>query len=365
MSKPILNRKTGYLDYSAIFEPDVSIYMILGQRSDGKTYGIIQDSIQAYSKTGIPSAYIRRFAESCTKSLLQDLTRPHGQTIKKTTAGKFTASEYRARRFYYTNLGDDPETDKKPFLHVFALNTWETAKGADSGEYHNVIFDEFVSNNKYLPNEYNVFENVLSSILRNRNKTRLIMLGNPINQICPYFDEFNIEPHKLKPGDIVYRVSGSGVKLKFVYVPPMSEKHRTLHSIFDFNKHGSIQTGYWEYGEFPHIPGGMIAESTPIYSFAIMFRNQFAVCEFYQKSDFIYCFWRPGNPDKILNDREIILYSDMHLFQPNVFTAFYKSRITEIYDQCIKSNRQYFSDNKTGNLIKNWYQEFVRNGGRF
>lgn len=363
--KSILNKKNGYIDYNAVFEPDVSIYMILGQRSDGKTYGAIEDSIKHYVKTGVPSAYIRRFAESCTKSLLQDLTRPQNGNIKKYTKGKYTATDYRSKRFYFSNLGENPEKDKNPFLDVFALNTWENAKGADSGEFHNVIFDEYVSNNKYLPNEYMIFENVLSSILRNRNNSRLIMLGNPINQICPYFSEFNLEPQKLKPGDIVYRISRSGVKMKFIYVPPMSEKHRTLHSIFDFNSSGSIQTGYWEYGDFPRIPGGMIAESSLIYQFAIMYRNQFAVCEFYQKNDVVFAFWRPGNPDRILDDRSIVLYSDMHIFQPNVYTAFFKSRITELYDSCRMQNRQYFADNKTGNLIKNWYNDYVRNGGRF
>lgn len=363
--KSILNKKTGYIDYSAIFEPGVKIYMILGQRSDGKTYGAIQDSICTYAKTGIPSAYIRRFAESTTKSLLQDLTRPHGATIKKQTSCKYTASEYHSKRFYFDNLGENPERDPNPFLYVYALNTWENAKGADSGNFHNIIFDEYVSNNKYLPNEYAIFENVLSSILRTRSESRLIMLGNPINQICPYFDEFNIEPHKLKPGDIVYRKSSNGAVLKFIYVPPMSEKHTTLHSIFDFNKSGSITTGYWEYGDFPHIPSGTIKQSDFLYAFAIMFRNQFAVCEFYQCDDILYCFWRPGNPDKIMNDRELLLYSDMHMFQPNVFTAFKRSSVTDLYDICIKTNRQYFSDNKTGNLVKNWYTDFVRNGGRF
>lgn len=363
--KSIINKKSGYIDYSAVFEPGIKIYMILGQRSDGKTYGAIQDSIQAYAKTGTPSAYIRRFDESLKKFSLQDLVRPHCGNIKKYTGGKFNATDYKSRRFYFTTQGDSPERDPNPFLYAYALNVWENSKGADSGAFHNVIFDEYVSQNKYLPSEYSIFENVLSSILRTRDESRLIMLGNPINQICPYFDEFNIEPHKMKPGDIVYRKSSNGAVLKFVYVPPMSEKHTALHSIFDFNKSGSISTGYWEYGDFPHIPAGMIKQSDLIYAFAVMYRNQFAVCEFYQKSDIVYCFWRPGNPDKILNDRELILYSDMHLFQENVYTAFYRSPVTDLYDKCVKTNRQYFSDNKTGNLIKTWYGDFVRNGGRF
>lgn len=363
--KSILNKKSGYIDYNAIFEPGIKIYMILGQRSDGKTYGAIADSITTFCKTGVPSAYIRRFAESTTKSFMQDLTRPHGNTIRKFTNGKYNASMYKSKRFYFTNLGDDPETSKNPFLYAYALNTWENAKGADSGAFHNVIFDEYVSQSKYLPDEYRIFENVLSSILRTRDESRLIMLGNPINQICPYFDEFNIEPHTLKPGDIVYRQSSNGAVLKFVYVPPMSEKHSVLHSIFDFNKSGSITTGYWEYGDFPHIPAGLIKKSELFYQFAIMYKNQFAICEFYQCDDIIFCFWRPGNPDKIMMDRELILYSDMHLFENNVYTAFERNAATDIYSKCVHSNRQYFCDNKIGNLVKQWYSDFVRNGGRF
>lgn len=40
MGKNILGKK-GYLDYNAIIEDDVDMYMILGQRSDGKTYGVL------------------------------------------------------------------------------------------------------------------------------------------------------------------------------------------------------------------------------------------------------------------------------------------------------------------------------------
>lgn len=364
--KSILDSKTGFLNYKNVFEDGVQIYMILGQRSDGKTYGALNDSIQGYCKTGIPSAYIRRFAESLTKSMLQDLCRPHAGTIKKLTKGKYCASEYKSKRFFLSNISDDaPEQDKNSFLNVYALNTWENAKGADSGEFYNIIFDEFVSNNKYLPNEYAIFENVLSSIMRKRTGSRLIMLGNPINQICPYFDEFNIEPHKLTPGDIIYRKSSNGTVLKFIYVPPMSTKHNTLHSIFDFNNKGSIQTGYWEYGNFPRLPHNILNSSEFVFSFGIMYKNQFAMCDFYQHSDFIFCAWRPGNPDKMLSDAELTLFSDMHMFHENVYTAFSNPKIRELYDMCIRSNRQYFSDNKTGNLVKNWYGDFVKNGGRF
>lgn len=363
MAKPILG-KNGYLDYNAIFEDDVDMYMILGQRSDGKTYGVLERAVKEYFVNGLPSAYVRRFDESIKKRAVQFLCRPQGKNIRKFSKGEYNASKYYSNAFYATSLEDEKKSDKEPFLINYALNTWETSKGQDVGAFNYVIFDEFVSAGKYLPGEYAIFENVLSSILRNRGNSKLVMLGNPISQVCPYFDEFNLEPHKLSPGDIVYRISSNGHKLKFVYVPPMDKKHRMSSKFFDFGNSDSIKTGYWEFGEFPHVPNGLIKSSDMLARFIILFRKQIAMCEFYYYNGVIFAFWRPCN-EKYLQDDEITMFSDTHFFQRNVFTAWSNSRICELYMKCVKSNRQYFSDNKVGNLVKNWYQEFVLRGGRF
>lgn len=357
--------KNGYIDMNAIFEDGVNIYFILGQRADGKTYGVLKDCIEYYIETGVPSAYMRRFDESTKKHMIQDLCKPHEKLIAKKTGGEFTTAALKSKRFYLVNNKEEkPVTDKDPFLYCYSLNTWENSKGPDSGDFYTVIFDEAVSSTKYLPNEYSAFENMLSTIIRDRKHTRIVLLANPINQICPYFDEYNIDVHKLKPGDIVYRINSDGEKLKFVFVPPIAG--RKLSSIFSFKQNSSIYSGYWEFGEFPRLPGGMIKESTYIDKFHVIFKKQFAVCEFYYKDGVLFTFWRPGNGDKIIDDRETVTFSDVHIFQPNIFTAWDNfSEIGKLYTDIVKQNRQYFADNKTGNLVKMWYQEFLQKAGRF
>lgn len=366
----ILSPKNGYLDYkNGVFEDDVQIYMILGQRSDGKTYGILQDSIDGYSADGVPSAYIRRFDESLkSTTVIRDLCKPQAKNIARATRKIWTGSKYVGRRFFFTADGDDDKIimDENPFLQCYALNTWENAKGADSGKFRNIIFDEYVSASKYLPNEYAIFENVLSSILRNRDGTRLVMLGNPINQICPYFDEFDLKIHNLKPGDVVYRISQNGVKMKFIYVPPMDKKFRKTAGIFDFKKSSSINTGYWEFGEFPHLPDvDLLQDAEMLAEFAFLFRNQLAICRIFYYRGIVFAYWDSLDDDDIMQDDKTMLFSDVHLFQSNVYTAFPRNRLTKLYTDCVQANRQYFADNKTGNLVKMWYQEFVIRGGRF
>lgn len=365
----ILSPKTGWLDYNQIWEPDVRIYMLLGQRSDGKTYGIVRDSIIHYLQTGTPSAYIRRFSESLKSTTdIRDLCRPHTQTIIKHSKKHWDGYRYQGRRFYLTSGVDDKtQVDETAFLRCYALNTWENSKGADAGNVHNVIFDEYVSASKYLPNEYSIFENVLSSILRHRTTSRLIMLGNPVNMICPYYDEFDIKIHRMKPGDIVYRVSQSGVKMKFIYIPAMDKKFRKSAGIFDFKKQSTINTGYWEFGEFPHLPDvEMLNVSEKLAEFAIFFRNQMALCRMFYYAGIVYAYWDYiDDGDDLFSDKNVTLFSDVHLFQNNVFTAFPRDSLTKLYLECVQSNRQYFADNKTGNLVKMWYQDFVLRGGRF
>lgn len=365
-TKPIISRKTGHIDYDAIFESGISFYMLLGQRSDGKTYGIIEDSVKQYFIDETPSAYIRRFAESITKPLLQDLCNPQNNLISDLSGGEYNNNEYISRRFYLSDT-DGEKRDAKPFLYSYALNTWETAKGADSGKFHNIIFDEYVSASKYLPNEYGIFENVLSSIMRNRGNSRLVLLGNPVNQICPYFDEFDIEPHKLKPGDIVYKKSSNGMILKFVYVPPMNNKFRHSAKFFDFGKSDSIKTGYWEFGEFPHIAADFLKHCEFLFNFAVYYKKQYAICNFYcTDNGVVFCCWTMTDEnDDVLQNDETVLYSDVQTFDANVCTAWARDTLTDEYDRCIKSNRQYFADNKTGNFVKSWYTDFVRTSGRF
>lgn len=365
MGKNIIG-KNGYIDMSAIFEDGVNIYFILGQRADGKTYGCLQDCIKHYIDTGVPSAYIRRFDESLKKYMVQDLCKPHDKTISKHTRQEWATSGLKSKRFYLQSFDDDdkPVLDHNAFLYLYGLNTWENSKGPDSGEFYSVIFDECVSASKYLPNEYNAFENLLSTILRTRKNTRIILLGNPVNQICPYFDEYGIDIHKMKPGDICYRINSEGDKLKFIFVPPVTG--RKTASIFKFRENSSITTGYWDFGVFPRLPSGLVKKSAHLVDFNVIFKKQFTVCEFYMYDGLLFSFWRPGNPDKIIDDRETLTFSDIHFFNNNICTAWDNfSDIGRLYMDTVHANRQYFADNATGNLVKMWYQEFVMNAGRF
>ena len=56
-----------------------------------------------------------------------------------------------------------------------------------------ILFDEFISRDGYLPNEFVTFMNVLSTIIRHRDDVIIYMLGNTVNRYCVYFTEMNLQ----------------------------------------------------------------------------------------------------------------------------------------------------------------------------
>ena len=86
---------------------------------------------------------------------------------------------YRSNCFYLCCYQDGVKVaqDKKPFCRCYAINTAETTKGQDVGEIKYIFFDEFITRQFYLANEFILFQNLLSSIVRHRAGIKIYMVA--------------------------------------------------------------------------------------------------------------------------------------------------------------------------------------------
>ena len=55
-----------YYDHRKILAEGSTYNVVIGQRSNGKTYGFIEEALAEYCENGHPSVYIRRYDESIT-----------------------------------------------------------------------------------------------------------------------------------------------------------------------------------------------------------------------------------------------------------------------------------------------------------
>lgn len=284
---------TRYFEIKPILDkyPSARYYFLLGGRSTGKTYPTIKKAIEdALDGKGL-FAYVRRHKESLMTANISATFSVHDKFIDEHTQGRWNHIAYYQRRFWLERWETNPETgvpeklarDPRPIGAVFSLATWETDKGGDFGHddgIANIIIDEVLSKaGQYLPDEWSIVQNVISTLVRDRWEmdTKIFMLANPISKWAnPYFRNMGISKKLLaKFGitEIQYPDDDGGIAMTaiFIYMGATANdidpnKQAVYNTFFAFThskgKSKSITHGYWEMDDSARLPGGVYSEST-------------------------------------------------------------------------------------------------------
>lgn len=260
-----MKKKLKYYDVSRLLKdyPEAYYYIVFGERSNGKTYSALKYAIERYYSTGEQFAYIRRFGEDVKRKNLSSLLSAHieNNMIRDLSHGEYTSVVYGSNKFMPCNF--DEERNKYVYSHepigfAFDLNSMEHYKSLSFPRVTTVIFDEFLSRSGYLSNEFVLFMNTLSTIIRDRNNVKIIMIGNTVNKYCPYFTEMGLTHIKdQKPGSVdVYNYSDTNLTVVVEYCDPMSKKggkSSDIYFAFDNPQLKMITGGSWEIAIYPHL----------------------------------------------------------------------------------------------------------------
>lgn len=192
-------RKSKYYNIAHLIKdyPDAHYYMAFGERSNGKTYSALDYAIERYFKNGEQFAYIRRFGEDVKKKNLSTLLSAHVENsrIQELSNGQYSLVNYTGGKFIcysYDESTNKMVSDKEPMGYAFDLNAMEHHKSTSYPRVTTIIFDEFLSRQGYLQNEFILFTNTLSTIIRDRANVNIFMIGNTVNKFCPYFQEMGL-----------------------------------------------------------------------------------------------------------------------------------------------------------------------------
>lgn len=362
----IRNITEDYYDRTAIDETGANWRIIIGTRSNGKSYSICKTILEDYFEKGNRAVYVRRYEEMITPKNIQTLFDPHIELIIAASDGKYNGVFYRAKEFhlcYYDEDGHIVAKDPIPFCICRSVNTWETTKGADVGVINLICFDEFLSREGYLKDEFVAFCNLCSSIIRNRKDCVIYLIANSVSKYCPYWTEFGIDGvDKMKQGEIrVYTYPNSKMKLAIEYCAQSLITKEVNDSFFAFeNAQLSVLTeGSWEMASYPHAPY-KILESDIKYRFYVMFGGQLLQGQIIHPSttnhkNDLFIFFCRQTKDIDIDDKTVLYSSKPTLSICHV--RFLKDQPTEIHRMIanlILKNHMYFSDNEVGEICRNW-----------
>lgn len=371
--------------------PKARYYFLLGARSCGKTYPTIQRAIKdAIDGKGV-FVYVRRYKESIADSKLQHLMSPQHEWVDKYTEGRWNRVTLWRHCWYLerweTNANGEyvrAEKNPIPIGIAVAMNTWETDKGADfgadKGGIAHMIFDEVLSaGGNYLKDEWQIFQNVISSYVRDRwdKDTKIWMLANPVSKYGgPYMRNMGIKKAMMEnfgTYELIYKDSDANNPMSavFVYIAAiLNEKGETIdidenktnvyNNFFAFpNSKGtskSITHGYWEMEDANLLPSGVYKDSELNRTIWLAFGEELLAVDImlYEETEIYYMFVRPTK--KIPKD-EWFITLDMTLDRYGIVGLKTGHPIAELLNKIYRTNQVYYADLESADIFHGFLKE--------
>lgn len=356
--------KKHYYSLKKILSYNADYNLIIGERSNGKTYSVLKYCIEQYKKNGDKFVYLRRWKEDIIgkrgdtifNSLIQN------NEIKKITENSFSNCVLQSGKFYFSNYDDKlkkqiPDADF--FCYLLSLSDMEHDKSLSFSGVKNIVFDEFLTRRYYLKDEFMLLMNVLSTIIRDRKDIKIFMLGNTVNKFCPYFIELGINIDNLKQGNIdLYHYGNSELTLAIEYCDTGIKQKKESNKYFAFNnpRLNMIKNGQWELDIYPHLPiGYKIEKNDIIFSFYVLFGDKIIQGDIIQKNTDIFIFYHYKTTE-IKDTENSLIYS----LNNNVKLNYRKNIIRGIgklenkINYLVAMNKVFYQNNEIGELIHNY-----------
>lgn len=356
--------KNEYYSLTRINAKKATYNVIIGERSNGKTYAMLTYALRTYVRNKKQFGYLRRWKEDVTGRRAQRLFSgvvANGE-VAKITKGEFTGVHYLAGKFFlcvYDDNGKAIYNDADVIGFTFALSDGEHDKSTSFPNITTIIFDEFLTNKLYLNDEFVLFMNSISTIVRRREDVKIYMLGNTVNKFSPYFSEMGLKHvDKMLQGSIdVYRYGTSKLTVAVEYCATMNiGDNNSSNHYFAFNnpKLEMITSGAWEMNIYPHLPVKYRPKDI-LFTYFIEFADSVFQCEIINVDNNLFTYvHRKTTP--IRKPETTIIYSLD--FKPEYYynRSIYKptNKHQEKILWFFRNGKVFYQDNEVGDMIDNF-----------
>ena len=359
------NKKIKYYSLKKIQSLNCQYSMIIGERSNGKTFAVLDHIVKTYCETRKQGALVRRWQDDFKGKRALTMFAPliSEGLILKYTKNQWDRVYYQSGQWFFARYDD--ELDKvvhadEPFCYAFALSSMEHDKSTSYPNITTIMFDEFLTRGYYLPDEFVLFMNVISTIVRTRTDVHIYMLGNTVNWTAPYFSEMGIKHIKeMKQGTIdVYTYGSEGeLKLAVEYCAPLgNSKDSNIYFAFDNPRLNMITSGAWELDIYPHLPVKYGPKNIKGVFF-ICFEGDTLQCEIVEieRNAFIYIHIKTSPIKDYDND---MIYTTVDDYRINHYKSLVKSRDrrSQIVAMLFKMEKIYYQNNEVGEIVRNYRQ---------
>lgn len=357
-------KKIKFYSLKEILKTNALFYLIFGQRSNGKTYSVLEYIIDKKIKTGKPAVLIRRRKEEMSTKFIKDYFLPFcynpsndENKVEKMSKGKYNHIGYYGGTFYIGiyDFNEMKWIEKETLCLTASLSTYANAKGADRGEISCILFDEFIARD-YLVTEWSAFINMVSTFVRNRGDIPVFLVGNSISLYCPYFREFHIDIKELEQGKI-YTYDYGKEKVSVQWAESLENSESAKYFLGSTSHTAKmISTGKMEIPTYPHYEKPIDFKNDILKRFYVAFEGDYCcICVVNNKDGF---FLYVHNCNKIPDFEDTFTFTEIPTTDPKNCQAIKqgKTRVHTILRNLLEQGKIFYNDNSTGEFFSAWYK---------
>ena len=249
-----------YYSLKKIRELDADYNILLGQKSNGKSYAVKDEILRDAIKNGRQFAYVRRWREDIRGASIEAYFGDSKKIIEKYTDGEYNGVIVYQSKIMLAKYSEDDKPIKGKILgYAFCLTGGTHYSSLEFPEIYNFVFEEFITDEGYLKDEPNKLMKLVSTILRDR-RGHVYLVGNTLSRICPYFVEWGLtHTIRQKKGTIeVYKMvtdslDDQGEPIIISIAVERCEALRNMSQMIFGRSSNMIVSGEWETRSFPHL----------------------------------------------------------------------------------------------------------------
>lgn len=261
--------KNNYVKRNFIHKINAAYVVIIGQRTNGKSFAVKEDIIKNALENGEEFAYIRRYKEDCKQYMVEEYfsdiicDKKGVRHLEEWTDGRYNTISVYQQGIYFAFMDDNGKVTRGQKLgRMFGLSWATHYKSLSFPNITTAVYEEFVTDEAYLDNEPKRFMHLISTIFR-ESKAKVYLVGNSISRINPFFSEWqlvNIPKQKPNTVEMYYHkyMDGDNVEQTAKVAVYLTHSTNVNSGMFFGNAAKAITSTVWDSDEQPHLPGGRV-----------------------------------------------------------------------------------------------------------
>lgn len=360
--------KQKYYRLDRILSTGARFIMPIGERSNGKSFAVKEHCLKQSIIHGREFIYLRRWRED----IKVDAVERYFEDLVENEKGKKFIYEWTGQEWdrisiyrgsiYLARINAEGKLERSAIRigHIACLTGETHYKSNQYPKVDNIIFEEFITDKGYLPNEVKTLVSFVSTVLR-RRAGYVFMIGNTISQVCPYFSEWElVNIPKMNQGDIdIYshetdQTDDDGEPVVVKIAVEFCENSGNNSKMFFGRNSKMITSGTWESKEYPHLERRLDTYDCFYDIYFIYGSTAYHLKLLFDDCLGFFAYVYPCTRD-IPKDARVI--SDARTLAPNTTLSILhkRSKYDILVLRLLKERKVAFSDNLTGT---NFFQSF-------